>query len=389
MKIGIVLPSTPGYSETFFRNKIKGLEKNGHSVTLFVNSKSFLESNFKNVVVAPNLSGSSFFLVIKSFYILFKSFIFYSKKVKKLYNLNKKDQFSFQKNLQNIVINNHFLSQKLDWLHFGFGTMALDRENVAKAIGAKIAVSFRGFDWYVYPTKNKKCYDLLFSKPIKYHVLSDGMKIDLMKFGINSKKIIKITPAIDLNLFSNIGEFELKQQLQIVTIARLHWIKGIEYTLQALALVKQSGIDFQYTIIGDGIEKERLEFAAHQLGLTENVTFTGKLNPEELKIRLQKSNLYLQYSLQEGFCNAVLEAQAMGLLCVVSDADGLQENIVHEITGFVVPKRNSELLAKKIIETTQLSIEKRNQFIKNAIARVKRDFNVANQIEEFVDFYKN
>ena len=108
-----------------------------------------------------------------------------------------------------------------------------------------------------------------------------------------------------------------------------------------------------------------------------------------MKIRLQKSNLYLQYSLQEGFCNAVLEAQAMGLLCVVSDADGLQENIVHEITGFVVPKRNSELLAKKIIETTQLSIEKRNQFIKNAIARVKRDFNVANQIEEFVDFYKN
>ena len=73
------------------------------------------------------------------------------------------------------------------------------------------------------------------------------MKTDLIKKGIASNKIIKITPAIDLTLFSRTREIELKNRLQIVTVARLHWIKGIEYTLQALALVKKAGIDFHDT----------------------------------------------------------------------------------------------------------------------------------------------
>ncbi|MBK7870836.1 MAG: glycosyltransferase family 4 protein [Saprospiraceae bacterium] len=54
----------------------------------------------------------------------------------------------------------------------------------------------------------------------------------------------------------------------------------------------------------------------------------------------EKADIYLQYSIQEGFCNAVLEAQAMGLLCIVSDAEGLPENILHGQTGWVVPKGN-------------------------------------------------
>ena len=39
MKIGIVLSSIPAYSETFFNSKIKGLQKNGFEVVLFINSK--------------------------------------------------------------------------------------------------------------------------------------------------------------------------------------------------------------------------------------------------------------------------------------------------------------------------------------------------------------
>ena len=48
----------------------------------------------------------------------------------------------------------------------------------------------------------------------------------------------------------------------------------------------------------------------------------------EIKISLNNSDVYLQYSVQEGFCNAVLEAQAMGLLCVVSDGGALPENVI-------------------------------------------------------------
>jgi len=39
MKIGIVLSTPPGYSETFFTSKIKGLQSNGMNVVLFVQKK--------------------------------------------------------------------------------------------------------------------------------------------------------------------------------------------------------------------------------------------------------------------------------------------------------------------------------------------------------------
>src|SRR5690606_170832 len=109
----------------------------------------------------------------------------------------------------------------------------------------------------------------------------------------------------------------------------------LEYTLEALSKLKNEGIKFEYTIIGDGIEKERLLFAAYQLGIKENVNFAGKLSPSEVKEELEKTDIYLQYSIQEGFCNAVLEAQAMGLLCIVSNAEGLSENDMDKQTGWV------------------------------------------------------
>lgn len=389
MKIGLVLPSTPGYSETFFTNKIKGLEAQGHTVVLFVNSNVGLPEN-KNqlpykIKIAPRLSGKWVF--VTSAVRLFRSLFFHFKKTKRLYQLNRNDGMTRTSNLKNIVINSYILSEKLDWLHFGFGTMALGRENVAQAINAKMAVSFRGYDHYVYPVKNQNCYKTLFSKDVKYHVLSEGMKQSLLQNGISASQIVKITPAIDHNLFQETSKTKQNSNLQMVTIARLHWVKGLEYTLEALALFKQKEIPFHYTIVGDGIEKERLQFAVHQLGLTNDVTFVGKLQPESVKEMLKSIDVYIQYSIQEGFCNSVLEAQAMGKLCIVSDADGLTENVIDGVTGFVVPKRNPVSLAEKLFEVSKKPSSEKETMIRRAIERIKLEFAIEEQIKEFIRFY--
>lgn len=388
MKIGIVLPSVPGYSETFFNSKINGLQAHGFEVVLFVNIFSKNTNLNCKIVAAPKFSKNAILNSFISFSCLLKVCLLHFKSVRKLYNLNKKDNLTFSQRLKNSIINSHILSQKVDWLHFGFGTMAIHRENVAAAIGAKMAVSFRGFDYYVYPTKNANCYEKLYSKKVKYHVLSEGMKSGLIDKGILEKNIIKITPALDLNLFTAV-EKNQSETIQIKTIARLHWIKGLDYTLEALAIFKSQGFNFHYTIIGDGIEKERLLFAVHQLGLSKNVTFTGKLSPQEIRNELATAAIYLQYSIQEGFCNAVLEAQAMGLLCIVSDAEGLQENVLDAKTGFVVPKRNPEMLANKLIEVINLPTAEKEKIISNAVNRVKSTFTIEKQIKQFIDFYNS
>lgn len=389
MKIGLVLPNVPSYSETFFRNKIVGLQQNGHTVILYVNN-SEAESKYHNctVVKAPKLNGNKIIVLWNLLLELLKMIFINPKRSYRLYKFNKKDNVSLVKNFKSIVSNQFLLTQKLDWLHFGFGTMALERENVAQVIGAKMAVSYRGFDIGVYPLKNPNCYEKTFSKAKKIHVISDDIAKLLIKEGLkDSQKIVKITPAIDTSLFAS----EIKNdnlELRFATISRLHWKKGIEYTLESLALLKTNGIQFHYTIIGDGIEKERLVFAVHQLGLSENVIFTGKLSPQEIKEELSKTDIYLQYSIQEGFCNAVIEAQAMGLVCIVSDAEGLSENVLHNQTGFVVAKQNAQLLFEKIKQVIQLPETEKQVIQKNAVLRVKNEFNIGKQQQEFLDFYK-
>ncbi|MNT10621.1 N,N'-diacetylbacillosaminyl-diphospho-undecaprenol alpha-1,3-N-acetylgalactosaminyltransferase [compost metagenome] len=106
-----------------------------------------------------------------------------------------------------------------------------------------------------------------------------------------------------------------------------------------------------------------------------------------MKIALERSDLYLQCSIQEGFCNAVLEAQAMGKLCIVSDAEGLAENVVDGLTGFVVPKRNPVSLYEKIVEVVKLSDKEKDNTKAKAIARINREFTLVKQQKEFLAFY--
>lgn len=383
--IGLVLPNVPAYSETFFNAKIKGLQENGFTVILFSNGKNKIVHQSCQTIFAPDFSIR--LRLIVELLIILKNCLFNLESAVLLYKLNRKDRFSIKYSIKNVMINSHFFGHKLAWLHFGFGTMALKSENVAKAIQAKMAVSFRGFDLYIYPVKDPNCYQKLFSKQVKYHVLSNEMIETLVDKGISPKSIFKITPAIDIELFDLKREVKKDPILQILTIGRLHWKKGLEYTLQALSAFNKKNIAFHYTIIGEGVEKEKLIFAAHQLGLTEKVTFAGKVTHQEVKKYLEKSSIYIQYSIQEGFCNAVLEAQAMGLLCIVSDADGLSENVLNEKTGWVIPKRNPELLAQKITEVVNLEEKIVNEIRKNAAERVKNEFNLTNQNAAFKSFY--
>ncbi|WP_179338038.1 glycosyltransferase family 4 protein [Winogradskyella ludwigii] len=388
--IGIVLSSIPGYSETFFRNKIKGLQDHGFRVILFVDYLNTDDASFScKVVSAPHFGASIISAIWFSFLAVLKSFFVHPKRTYHLYQLNKKDGLPFKENIRSLILNHFFLGHNVDWLHFGFGMLAVNRENVAAAMGSKMAVSFRGFDLYLSPLKHPNCYGFLFKKTIDYHVLSQEMKHDLIGYNIASKHIHVITPAIDTEFFTSHKKRAFTDTLELVTVARLHWKKGLEYTFEALACLKKQGVNFHYTIIGDGIERERLVFAAYQLDILDDITFAGKLPHDQVQKTLEKASIYLQYSIQEGFCNAVLEAQSMGLLCVVSDAEGLAENVLDGKTGWVVPKRQPKVLAQKINDVQHLSIDEKEKIITTAKYRVKSIFNLEQQNQAFINFYEN
>lgn len=389
-RVGLVLPNTPAYSETFFRNKILGLQQHGYRVILFVNNpKAKREYLNCKTVTAPHLQGKFWVVWWRSFLLLLQAVFIRTRKSVRLYQLNQQDGVGFVENIKSVLSNQFLLGYHLDWLHFGFGTMALGRENIAKVLGAKMAVSFRGFDIGIYAKKHPGCYHLLYQKADKIHVISEDIKNLLIQDGLSPEKdIVKITPAIDYSFFTNKIEHNNGVPFRFTTIARLHWKKGLHLTLDALALLKKENIPFHYSLLGEGEEKERLLFAVHQLGLTEHVSFLGKLPPEAVKKELETTDVYLQYSIQEGFCNAVLEAQAMGILCVVSDAEGLRENVLDGQTGFVVPKQNPKLLFEKLLEVMHLSESEKETIKKQAVQRVREEFHLEKQQREFLKFYE-
>lgn len=387
MKVGVALSTTPGYSETFFRSKIKGLKEKGVEVHLFCQNKND-DFTLCPLVVSPKVSKNPFlqlWFFIKEYVLLLP----YMSTVIRFVKLERAEGTGWAQVFKKLYLNAHLLKAKLDWLHFGFATMALGSETVAKAIGAKMAVSFRGFDIAVYPVKHPNCYRLLWKYVDKVHTISDDLLNLALKHGLSKDvPVEKITPAIDVNLFKTSKEVEYKLGVPVfMTTGRLHWKKGLVATLEALALLKEQGINFVYKIIGEGKEYERIAFAAYQLGLKDRVEFLGKLPHAEVKSELEKADIYLQYSIQEGFCNAVLEAQAMGKLCIVSNAEGLTENVLHEQTGWVVPKYSPHLLAEQIKKVLLMDVEEKAVISKNAVERVRREFNVEKQTKEFVGFY--
>ena len=120
-------------------------------------------------------------------------------------NLEKLDGVSFQLDGKIYILIQKILGKKLHWIHFCFATTAFRKENVAKAINAKMGVSLRGYDINVYPLKNPNCYDLLWKKvdkkrySISYSLLEKAKSLNLEN---NNKQII-IYPAVNKYYFKN------------------------------------------------------------------------------------------------------------------------------------------------------------------------------------------
>lgn len=389
MKIGIVLPDVPTYSETFFRNKIKGLHQEGYEVTIFTQYTTNCNTEY-HYVKGPRKSQFKVIQAIKTLGILMQLGVFHIKSLSTYIRLEKASKRSVGAIVKSAYFSSHILSKKLDWLHFGFATMTLDKENIAKAIGAKMSLSVRGYDISTYPVKYPSCYQLLWDKVDKIHVISDDLYKRLFEHGFNNEcPVEKITPAIDVTSFYKKREPQTTSCLKVLSVGRLHWKKGFDYALKSFYLLQQSNIDFSYTIVGGGDELEHLKYMAHTLGIDDKVHFKGILSPQEVINELHETEVYLQPSVQEGFCNAVLEAQAAGCLCLVSDAEGLPENVLNNKTGWVFHRRNVEEIKEKLNLILNLNPEEKGKIIENAQDRVKSEFNLSKQRSLFVDFFKN
>lgn len=386
--IGLVLSSVPAYSETFFTAKINGLSDYGYRIIVFARGRR--NSNLSCKVVRPYpVFKNGLLRLLCVCAVLPLLFIRAPFSTWRLWQLEKKGGASHTQILRCLYLNAHILPYRLNWLHFGFAAMALDREHVAKAIQSRMAVSFRGFDINVYPLKNPTCYTRLWRNVDQVHSISNDLVLRARALGLTGSTPVQIiTPAIGPSLPVKTN-FEFGQPVQIVTVARLTWIKGLSSALQTMAQLLKSGIQIHYTVVGEGPDREFLLHEIHELGLTNFVTLAGKLSHADALGRMQNSDIYLQPSLNEGFCNAVLEAQAMGCLCVASRVGGLIENIEDGVTGWLVEPRNPNAWVERVMQLISLPLIERKAVSTQAHQRVASHFQMDKHLLKWKSFYES
>lgn len=388
IRVGLVLSSVPGYSETFFTTKINVLSKNGFTLFLFANGKRNAQLDCQLIKPYPvfHSSVTRFLSVLLLIPIIF---IRSPRAAMRLWKVEKDSGLRTSDAIRSIYINGHILSRQLDWLHFGFATAVIGRENVAEAINAKMAVSFRGFDINIYPIKHPGCYTKLWQRLDQVHSISDYLLQKAFTLGLPSTMPYRIiTPAVGLNTKVKTN-YEISSPIQILTVARLNWIKGLDYGLAAIAKLKEVGLNIHYTIIGEGPEYERLLIEIDSLRLNGDVDLLGELSHEETLERIRNCDVYIQPSLNEGFCNAVLEAQSMGCLCIASKVGALPENIIPNETGWLVPARDPKGLADGIIQVTKMPISERKRIADNARNHARAGFSIDVHLKLWSLFYQN
>jgi colanic acid/amylovoran biosynthesis glycosyltransferase len=389
MHLGLYLFALPSFSETFLINKINGLSELGFNISLFITKRNQNKNVFHNSVNVYYQTNSKSLLTYT--FILLRTIISNPYNVIRFIILEKKIDRKFISILKNIVINSNVLRlNNIDWLHFEFATLAINRENIGKSIDAKVACSFRGYDISLFPYKNNGCYDVLFNILDKVHTISDDLYNQGLKFGLKKEiSYMKITPAIDVNIFKPKSiNVNIHNPIRILTVGRLTWKKGYDYAFDALKILNDAGISFEYKVAGDGEYFQKLVCSVDMLGLNEKISFLGSQSQKNIKKEMEWADIYIQPSIQEGFCNAVIEAQSMGLMVIVTDAEGLSENVSNNQTGWVVPRRNPDSIAAKIIDIMKFTDKEINVIRQNASRKVESEFNLIKQIDSFVKFYE-
>jgi colanic acid/amylovoran biosynthesis glycosyltransferase len=151
-------------------------------------------------------------------------------------------------------------------------------------------------------------------------------------------------------------------KVHVVTVARLHPAKGHLHALAAVHRAHQAGLKIHYTIAGEGPHKDALVSKVCELGLENQVTFSGSLSEKEVFQLLSRADAFLLPStgMGEAWPVSVMEAMGAGLPVIASVIGATPEMITPDVNGFLVPPGDEEaLFAKTMLLGTEPEIRRR------------------------------
>ena len=215
-----------------------------------------------------------------------------------------------------------------------------------------------------------------FCKNVIYHFHNKGISLNkfvpsfLMKFYFKDVNVILSSPLLKYDIIDYVSDNHISycpygipdeksfqyqkvnQKCIILFFANMIIEKGVFDLLNACLLLDKKGIDFKCNFVGSWYDVKETDFINFVKihNLTKKIFFLGPQYNEEKNKVLAMADIFAfpTYYSDECFPLGILEALRWNVPVITTYEGAISEIIEDGITGFLVPQRNVEILAKKI-----------------------------------------
>lgn len=207
----------------------------------------------------------------------------------------------------------------------------------------------------------------------------------ILALGVAHERIVVSYRGIDLSRVRDRAEVKHR----IVSAGRLCRDKGMDDVLRIFNKVLNHWQDASLVILGDGPERDKLEELSKKLGINHAVSFKGHVSQEEVFEQLSQGEIFLFMSKASGerLPNVVKEAIASGCLCIVTETTGIEELLINNVHGYIVPKSDVEA-ALAGVNKIFTNCTNKNRMVEASRKHLSTNFNIAGLMQNHVDKWK-
>lgn len=175
--------------------------------------------------------------------------------------------------------------------------------------------------------------------------------------GIPREKVYSIPNGFDNEFFKPMDRLKCRRILHIpeqtkmmLTVGFLSKVKGHEYLIRAVSLLRQLNQKVTCFVIGGGSSERRLSRIIVQERLANQVVLLGQKPHKEIPIWINACDVFVLPSLAEGNPTVMFEVLGCGKPFIGSRVGGIPEVIDNSEIGLLCEPRNPKDLAEKIIQ---------------------------------------
>jgi glycosyltransferase involved in cell wall biosynthesis len=179
--------------------------------------------------------------------------------------------------------------------------------------------------------------------------------------------------------------FNDDQKIMIGTVGTLFELKGFQFLIKALPIVRREFPEVYLEIIGEGPYKKDLERVVKKQKMGKYVKFAGF--QADIEKSLAELDLYIQPSVSESFGLAIVQAMSVGLPVVATRTGGIPEVVTEGKSGLLVEAGDHKELAKAILTILRdrgLAHKMGDMARRESMIR----FNLKDMIEEVENLYE-